>query len=66
VTADRPPAWRRFVGSNTEAPYWRRHDGIDRPWTPTPAGRMGCVVMMIGFVVLIAVVLVIALIAGTF
>jgi hypothetical protein len=48
----------------SEPPYWRRHYGIDRPWNPTPKGRRGCMVMMVGFVILVAAVLVARLAFG--
>ena len=30
-----------------DAPYWKVYAGIARPWTPSPRGRRGCMVMLL-------------------
>jgi hypothetical protein len=43
-----------------EAPYWKVCAGIARPWTPSPRGRRGCMVMLL----LTSLLLLAALIVG--
>jgi ABC-type phosphate transport system permease subunit len=44
----------------TKTPYWRRHYGIARPWSPTSAGRRGCLLMLYAAFAMMVVALVIA------
>jgi hypothetical protein len=50
---------------NTEdAPYWQRHYGIGRPWQVRPSARRGCLVALVGALVVTLLLLVIALVAA--
>lgn len=48
----------------TKAPYWRRHFGIGRPWTPSPRGRKGCLFMLYACIAVIVGVFLVAGIAA--
>lgn len=39
--------------SDDDAPSWRRVKGIGRPLQPTEAGRRGCMLLLVGGLVLI-------------
>ena len=42
-----------------EGPYWQGHYGMGRRWTPSTAGRKGCLTALYGgFIVLVLVLLV--------
>jgi len=56
------PAPEIKPGEPNDAPYWRRHYGIAQRWTPTAAGRRGCLVLLFGAMAFIAIVLLVALI----
>jgi hypothetical protein len=46
--------------STEDAPYWRRHYGIGRAWQPRAGARRGCVIALLGVLLLIVLVLVVA------
>ena len=43
----------------SDAPYWRRHYGIGRPWSPSPAGKRGCLLMLYAAFAVLLVALII-------
>jgi hypothetical protein len=46
-------------GGDPAQPYWKVHYGIDFPWTPTAAGRRGCMVMLVGGLAIVVVALIV-------
>src|SRR4051812_22812585 len=65
-----PPSLLRYVDVvasggdldpfGNDAPYWRRHYGIGRPWSPSSAGRRGCLLMLYAVFAAMVVALVVA------
>jgi hypothetical protein len=45
-----------------DAPAWRTVHGIGHPWHPSAAGRSGCMVFLVGGLVLVVLFLILAVV----